>query len=218
MLKNEHAQKSRRERSKQEKLERIEAAARRLFAERGFEATTTRDIAEEAGIATGTLFVYFPEKLDLLVHIYRCDIERVTEAELDALEPGVPLDEACARVFEALYDFYRADTRLARTFVKELMFLEPERQGEMLELTFRFLGRLGQLVEGAQARGEVRSDLAPPMVAHQLFGVYYWCLVTWLSGPYIGRRELSQLMRGSLEALMRGLASELGPTDAGGVT
>jgi AcrR family transcriptional regulator len=37
-------------------------AARRLFAEKGFEATTTRDIAEAAEIATGTLFNYFPTK------------------------------------------------------------------------------------------------------------------------------------------------------------
>ena len=41
---------------------RILEAARRLFGSKGFEATTTRDIAEEAGIASGTLFNYFPTK------------------------------------------------------------------------------------------------------------------------------------------------------------
>src|SRR5215472_2709682 len=42
--------------------ERIREVARRLFAERGFQATTTRDIAQEAEIATGTLFNYFASK------------------------------------------------------------------------------------------------------------------------------------------------------------
>ena len=42
--------------------ERILRAARRLFAENGYEATTTRDIAAAAGIASGTLFNYFPTK------------------------------------------------------------------------------------------------------------------------------------------------------------
>ena len=37
-------------------------AARRLFARKGYEETTTRDIAREAGIASGTLFNYFPSK------------------------------------------------------------------------------------------------------------------------------------------------------------
>ena len=42
--------------------ERILQAALRLFAAQGFEATTTRDIAQAAEIATGTLFNYFPTK------------------------------------------------------------------------------------------------------------------------------------------------------------
>ena len=42
--------------------ERILRAARRLFADKGYEATTTRDIAAAAGIAAGTLFNYFPTK------------------------------------------------------------------------------------------------------------------------------------------------------------
>src|SRR5687768_10967788 len=42
--------------------ERILRAARRLLAEKGFDATTTRDIAVAAGIASGTLFNYFPTK------------------------------------------------------------------------------------------------------------------------------------------------------------
>jgi AcrR family transcriptional regulator len=42
--------------------QRISEAAQRLFAAQGFEATTTRDIAREAGIGVGTLFNYFPSK------------------------------------------------------------------------------------------------------------------------------------------------------------
>ncbi len=47
---------------KAETRERILEAARELFASRGFEVTTTREIAEAAGIAAGTLFNYFPTK------------------------------------------------------------------------------------------------------------------------------------------------------------
>src|SRR5438132_6250080 len=42
--------------------ENILDAAQRLFAENGYDATATRDIARAAGIATGTLFNYFPTK------------------------------------------------------------------------------------------------------------------------------------------------------------
>ncbi len=46
--------------------QRIIDAAQSLFVTRGFDATTTRDIAREAGIATGTLFNYFPTKEDIV--------------------------------------------------------------------------------------------------------------------------------------------------------
>ena len=48
--------------TKQATRNRILQAARRLFADNGYDATTTRDIAKEAGIASGTLFNYFPTK------------------------------------------------------------------------------------------------------------------------------------------------------------
>jgi len=49
-------------RAKAETRDRILSVAGRLFRERGFAATSTRDLAREAGIAAGTLFNYFPSK------------------------------------------------------------------------------------------------------------------------------------------------------------
>ena len=49
--------------------QRILEAARQLFATGGFDTSTTRDIADAAGIATGTLFNYFPTKEALLASL-----------------------------------------------------------------------------------------------------------------------------------------------------
>lgn len=46
-------------------LQRIRSAGRKLFSSQGFDATTTRDVAQAAGIAAGTLFNYFPTKESL---------------------------------------------------------------------------------------------------------------------------------------------------------
>jgi len=204
MLKDELAHESRRARAKQRKLDRIEKAARRLFAARGFDETTTRAIAKDADIGVGTLFVYFPEKLDILLHLYRKDLEATTTQALDALPPELPLVEALSRVFDAAFAFYDGDQALARSFIKELMFLGPERQPEMLQLTMRFLDRIGDLVARAQIRGEARSDVGRPLVAHQIFGLYYWCLVNWLGGRFMDRAQASTLLRMQLELAVRG--------------
>lgn len=52
-----------------ETRERILKAALRLFAKRGFEATTTRDLAEAAGVAEGSLFRHFPTKKAILIEV-----------------------------------------------------------------------------------------------------------------------------------------------------
>ena len=57
----------RRERNKQEKLDRITAAASELFAERGVDEVTTQEIADKADIGTGTLFLYAKTKGELLL-------------------------------------------------------------------------------------------------------------------------------------------------------
>ena len=57
----------RRERNKQQKLERITAAATELFAQHGIDDVTTQQIAEKADVGTGTLFLYAKTKGELLL-------------------------------------------------------------------------------------------------------------------------------------------------------
>ena len=54
----------------EQRREMIARAALKLFAERGYERTTTREIAREAGISEGTIFKYFPTKHDLLLAFF----------------------------------------------------------------------------------------------------------------------------------------------------
>src|SRR6185503_10345371 len=66
----------RREQNKLEKRERVRRAAWDLFTTKGFDATTTKDVAERADIATGTLFLYASDKKDLLFLVMHDRLER----------------------------------------------------------------------------------------------------------------------------------------------
>src|SRR5712671_5225621 len=70
-----------RERKKQRTRETIARAARELFAERGYHATTLPDIAEAADVSTRTIFAYFASKEDILFS----DFPLMKEALADAL-------------------------------------------------------------------------------------------------------------------------------------
>ena len=56
----------------------IYRVASNLFLEKGYEATTLKDIAEAADVSTGTLYRYFPSKGDFLVEIGRASVEHLT--------------------------------------------------------------------------------------------------------------------------------------------
>ena len=98
----------RRERNKQEKLDRIMAAAGELFAERGVDEVTTQQIADRADIGTGTLFLYAKSKGELLLLVqnahYAAALERgragadAAPDELDAVMAIVGEIVACNRV------------------------------------------------------------------------------------------------------------------------
>jgi AcrR family transcriptional regulator len=93
--------------------QRILEAARQLFATNGFEASTTRAIADAAGIASGTLFNYFATKEAILAVLVA---EAVAEAQQDF--EAAPLAEASFE--EELFAFVAAGLRKLKPLRKHL--------------------------------------------------------------------------------------------------
>ena len=199
-----------RARKKKEKTRRIENAGRELFASQGFEPTTTRDLAKHAGIGAGTLFVYFPRKLDLLVHLFVHDIGEVLETAFTALDPELELIDSVMHVFVALFDYYERDKRLARVFLKELMFIEPGARRELDALTLDFIQRLAPLVTRAKERGDLPAHVAELEAAYHFFSAYTFALVSWLSSV-VPKAEQRRMLERSLALLVGGLRTTPSP-------
>ena len=212
MLISEPAQSGLRERNRADKLVRILAAGRELFARDGFDATTTRAIAQQAGIGTGTLFLYFPEKRDLLLRLFKDDIEPVHRAAVASLDADLGLVDAVARVFRSLYDYYARDPRLSRVFLSELAFLDPARGADLARFTLDFLHAIARLVEAARNRGDLEREPEPLAVARTLFRLYYAVLIEWIAGALPSPAAAERELRASLEQLLRGIARGNGIT------
>ena len=199
-LKTEHAQfpmntlndsPGRTERSKREKLERIKRAARKLFGRKGFEATTTREIAAAADIGAGTLFLYAGTKEDLLVLLFREDMSRVV-TDAFATMPARPLLDQVLHLFGAMIALHERDRGLARVFVRELPFVEDRRHG-VAEMVATQINGIANLIENAKARGELKGDVPATRLAHSIFALFFFNLQRWLGGdPITSRRKFRQ--------------------------
>jgi TetR/AcrR family fatty acid metabolism transcriptional regulator len=129
---------TRRERQNAARIEQILDAAIRLFAEKGFHRTTTRDIAEAADVAEGTLYNYFASKDDLLLGIMQRLTKSMTFEAMhtealptaDTLEHFVALLQTYrdfqyqnATILQALLSEILANTELRQRYYQQL--LEP---------------------------------------------------------------------------------------------
>lgn len=195
---------NRRERRKEETLRRIEEAGWRLFSTRGYEKTSTREIAAAADIAAGTLFNYFPEKRSLLIHLMQQQIDEAATRAFEAIPPST-LDQELTQLFDALTQCYARERRLSRVFVKELLFTDGEQRAESAAWTFDLVRRIAARVREAQRRGELDPAADPMDAAQQLFSTHYFGLVTWLGGTIPSRAAHEERFRTSLRLLLRGL-------------
>ena len=150
----------RRERNKQQKLDRITAAASELFAEHGIEDVTTQQIADKADIGTGTLFLYAKSKGELLLLVQNAHYaEALQRGRADAETISDVLDAVMA-IVQPIVECNRAQVDNGRTYLREMVFGDPEepRHSEALsivaqteEATAAVLGRHEQAGAGDAA-------------------------------------------------------------------
>ena len=93
---------SRRERNKQETLERIKAAAEAVFVEKGFDDASIREIAARAEVGVGTVFNYAADKRDLLFLVVNEKLEATNRKAFRDVPETLPVVEQILIVFPLL--------------------------------------------------------------------------------------------------------------------
>ena len=116
----------RRERNKQEKLERITVAARDLFAERGVDEVTTQEIADQADIGTGTLFLYAKTKGELLLLVQNSTYADALAQGRSAAESIPDVLDAVMAIIRPVVECNRKQVDNGRTYLREIVFGDPE--------------------------------------------------------------------------------------------
>ena len=154
--------------AKAETRQRILDAAAELFRSRGFDGTTTRDVARAAEIATGTLFNYFATKETIVAALVADALSRA-QGRFEKTEPGESLAESLfALVATELRQLRPYRKYLAPVLETALSPLAADERGEPgEEIRVRHLERVASL-----ARSHGCGELSP--VALQL----YWTLYT----------------------------------------
>lgn len=193
--------------SREDREAAIVAAGLDLFLEKGFAATKVDEVARRAGVAKGTVYLYFPSKEDLFQAVVRQSIEPLIDVvEAIAHAPDSALPDILRRVFRTLYDEVVATDRRE---VVRLLIAEGGRFPELAasyhkQVVKRGTQALRSLMAEAVARGEVRDGpaaRAPEVVMGPALLALVWTLVFQDIDPL----DLDRICDAHLDLVLNGL-------------
>jgi TetR/AcrR family fatty acid metabolism transcriptional regulator len=196
-----------------DKRERILRAAVRVFARSGFHATRVSEVAKAAGVADGTIYLYFKSKEELLVSLFEDRVQKLLgfmRGELD----GLPSATAkLRRVIEMQLGLLEGERELAEV-VTVILRQSTKLMKEYAAPRFlEYLDAIAKIVSEGQQRGELRRDVSPHLVARAVWGALDGVALTWA----LGKAEQGALARSAgqvAELFLRGLTPPPGAAAA----
>ena len=165
---------------KNDKYHRILEAAVRIFAKQGFHQSTVAQIAKEAGVADGTIYLYFKNKDDILVQFFSYRTKQVFEqfqAEVDRASNS--LDKLRNLIRRHLEEFQK-DRDGAIVYQVETHQYNRLAEAQIKEMSKMYLDIIADIVEQGQQTGTIRKDLYVGLVKRFIIGAIDEVINTWV--------------------------------------
>lgn len=178
--------------------ERLIAVAARMFHERGYDATSLQDIAEELGLLKGSLYHYIATKEDLLwAVILKQHQASMALAERCREMQGTPMER-----LDAFVQGYAASLRNERdsvsVYLREIGRLSKARRKIILDEREEYVAFVRELLDEGVAAGQFRKDMDSALVAQGVLGMlnstYRWYRPRAKGSPTRVTTELLELI------------------------
>ena len=186
-------------------------AARKLFAEQGYDDTTLRQISLAAGLGQATLFNHIQEKRDLIYLIFNEETDLLTDRALASIRPWQTFAEKILSITEPHFRLFAGEPILSAILLSEVLQQTPGPQFERyLSIRGRLIQGLERIVEEAQRAGELKPEPDPEIVARSIFFALTGALRWWIASPQKDWRSGQRLFEQILNTMLQGL---LAPTN-----
>ena len=164
------------------KPQQIIEAAIRVFARDGYYNSRVSDIAREAGMASGTIYLYFRTKDDIIITLFRekmaqwlADLRKAIAAEPDAIAK-------LRRVVALHFSMLEGHPDLAEVVQVELRQGQKFLRGAAAQEITSYFALIGSILEEGIAVGQVRGDLPVKVATKMFFGAMDQMATSWVLG------------------------------------
>jgi TetR/AcrR family transcriptional regulator, fatty acid metabolism regulator protein len=193
--------------AQEEKRRLILEAAVRVFARRGYHTSRVGDIAEEAGIAHGLLYHYFPSKEAVLQTVFRESWALLVTALRGVEEADDPAPEQLRKIAAILLRTWRHDPDLVRVLIREVA-----RSPQLVEQV-EVVREVFLLIQRVITRGQEEGTIRPDVDARLATWIFYGGLEELLTGWVLGQlpdddEEVARAERTVVDVVCRGLGAD----------
>ncbi len=181
---------------KDDKRSRILKAAVKVFAQRGFYNAKVSQIARNAGIADGTIYLYFKNKDEILISIFEEEMAKFISQVSSEIEFETDVKKKFQIFVKTHLGFVKKKPKLAQVFQLELRqsnkFIKEYTGSKLKE----YLNVAGDIIEEGQRQGVIRKDIHPGLMKRALFGsldevATHWVLMK--NGKYDLEKSADQI-------------------------
>jgi TetR/AcrR family fatty acid metabolism transcriptional regulator len=163
-----------------DKPQAIIDAAIRVFARSGYYNSRVSDIAREAGIASGTIYLYFRTKDEILVTLFREKMAEWVARVREAIAPAPDAVSKIRRLVALHFDVLEQNPELAEVVQVELRQGQKFFRGASVQEITAYFELIGSLLEEGQHAGQIRSDVPVSVATKALFGAMDQVATSWV--------------------------------------
>lgn len=188
---------------KRPKYMQIIDAAVEVIAENGYHQSQVSKIAKQAGVADGTIYLYFKNKEDILISLFKEKMGQFIERMEKDIKEKATAKEKLALVISKHFSLLAGDHNLAIVTQLELRQSNLELRQKINEILKGYLNILdGILTEGIQS-GELKEGLDVRLARQMIFGTIDETVTTWVMNDQ--KYDLAALSDSVLELLVSGI-------------
>jgi TetR/AcrR family fatty acid metabolism transcriptional regulator len=187
-----------------DKTDAILKAASKIFAEYGFSGAKISEIAREAGVADGTIYLYFQNKEDILLTLFRTSLEDFVSQLKEKLENAGAPSDALRIICDFWFSYMEENVYLAQLNLVELrQHTSGERRKELNEYITPFFELIEWVIKQGMEDGSFRPGLEVRHTRRLIFGAMDQIISSWLVS---GRKySLTALIPSTCEFIIKGL-------------
>ena len=165
-----------------DRAQQIIEAAVRVFARKGYYNSRVSDIAREAGIAAGTIYLYFKTKDDILVTLFRDKMAEFVGALRKAIADEPDAASKVRRLVSLHFCMLEENPELAEVVQVELRQGQKFFRGASSQEIGAYFALIGSVLEEGLAEGRFRSSLPVKVATKMLFGAMDQMATSWVLG------------------------------------